>query len=54
MNRGCFVCKRNVKGLGHYTYRYLDDTKDLCGHCAQKLMTKLYQLEEEENQEGDL
>lgn len=36
MNRICHICRKSIKGRGCYSFTYLNDRVDLCGHHARK------------------
>lgn len=43
----CFICKRKTDGIGHYTFTYLNDKFDLCGHHAQKVRDYIKEVKRE-------
>jgi len=34
----CEICKKDTRGRGQYSFRYLDETIYLCGYHAQLVM----------------
>jgi len=46
MKRICIICNKDTKGIGCYSFTYIDETIFLCGHHAQELMKLIHKLKE--------
>jgi len=49
MFRKCKICKKHLKGIGSYSFTYLDETVYLCGHHANQIMQMIFLWNEEKN-----
>jgi len=49
MFRKCKICKKHLKGIGIYSFTYLDETVYLCGHHANQIMQMIFLWNEEKN-----